>query len=329
MAPERLSGGRATFTADLFALGATLYYAAEGTAAFERDTVLASIAAVLNVDPVPIHSAPSLWPAIGGLLVKDPARRLRADGAKALLARALVSEEDDRQPLRAPSREAPPHGTAPPGTAPRGSATGRWDASEQDRAGDGPADPPTPGHPAPVAAPERTEPSGRLTGGRLSGRPRLPHLRYPRGVVVLAAAVAALFLAASFVALAWTLGGRSSGSDRASGPGRIPPAMVGTWAGNVTQGLATNEVKLTIRGGDIGAVIGFGTYPSVGCATDLTLIDVDGPAVTVQETLTKTTGLCWGIDRLRLTLGADGGTLGVYFAASLLNAEGRGVLTRS
>jgi hypothetical protein len=314
MAPERLSGGRATLAADLFALGATLYYAAEGIAPFERDTVPASITAVLHVDPVPAHSAPSLFPAIGGLLVKDPARRLQADGAGALLARAL---DDDR-----------PRETS--GGAGGGSARGPADRRSQN----GRVGMPVPGSVGGDAAPvPRLGGGGGVpawpdTGRRLP-RPRVPRrLPFPRGPVVLAAG-ALLFLGALVGVLAWAFDGSTaaSRSPGGSGPGRLPPAMVGSWVGNVTQGDVVFEAKLAIRGGDVGGVIGFSTYPAEGCAADLTLVEVAGPAVTVQETLTRTTGLCRGADRLLLTLRADG-TLDYYFGASLINDAGQGILAR-
>ncbi|WP_131804147.1 serine/threonine-protein kinase, partial [Pseudofrankia sp. BMG5.36] len=89
MAPERLRGGPATLTADLFALGATLFYAADGAAPFHRDSLLASLHAVLYDLPEPTRDVGPLAPVIAGLLTKDPAARLRADGAAALLTRAL------------------------------------------------------------------------------------------------------------------------------------------------------------------------------------------------------------------------------------------------
>lgn len=88
MAPERLQGGPTTLTADLFALGATLLFAADGAAPFQRDSLLASLQAVLFDDPAPSRDLGPLAPVIAGLLVKDPVPRLRADGAAALLVRA-------------------------------------------------------------------------------------------------------------------------------------------------------------------------------------------------------------------------------------------------
>ncbi|WP_261561831.1 serine/threonine-protein kinase, partial [Frankia tisae] len=89
MAPERLLGGAATLSGDLFALGATLYLAVEGVSPFQRENVPLTVGAVVHADPPDFTRAGPLVPAIMGLLAKSPARRLRPDGAHALLTRAL------------------------------------------------------------------------------------------------------------------------------------------------------------------------------------------------------------------------------------------------
>ncbi|MFI5731305.1 bifunctional serine/threonine protein kinase/MFS transporter [Kribbella sp. NPDC051587] len=78
IAPERLSGAEAGAAADLWALGATLYFAVEGRPAHDHDDVPAMIAAILTRDPAPPHHAGSLAPVIAGLLERDPGRRLDA-----------------------------------------------------------------------------------------------------------------------------------------------------------------------------------------------------------------------------------------------------------
>ncbi|EIV94423.1 serine/threonine-protein kinase [Frankia sp. QA3] len=76
MAPERLDNRPATFEADLFSLGGTLYYAVEGHPPFERDSFGAMLAAVLLHPPAPTRRAGALAPVLDGLLAKDPTRRL-------------------------------------------------------------------------------------------------------------------------------------------------------------------------------------------------------------------------------------------------------------
>ncbi|GGP68842.1 serine/threonine-protein kinase [Saccharothrix coeruleofusca] len=83
LAPERVSGAGAAAASDLWALGVTLHFAVTGTSPFQRDDVRAVLGAVLTHEPPPVPGA--LGPVIAGLLRKDPARRLTAAEAGALL----------------------------------------------------------------------------------------------------------------------------------------------------------------------------------------------------------------------------------------------------
>ncbi|WTW92878.1 serine/threonine protein kinase [Streptomycetaceae bacterium NBC_01309] len=80
MAPEQIRG-RPEPASDLWALGATLHHAVEGTAPFAADGIVAIVAAVIT-DPVPPapHAGEVLGPVIEALLVKDPAARMDVDG---------------------------------------------------------------------------------------------------------------------------------------------------------------------------------------------------------------------------------------------------------
>ncbi|WP_261562350.1 serine/threonine-protein kinase [Frankia tisae] len=73
MAPERLDNRPATFEADLFSLGGTLYFAVEGHPPFERDSFGAMLAAILLYPPAPTARAGALAQVLDGLLAKDPA----------------------------------------------------------------------------------------------------------------------------------------------------------------------------------------------------------------------------------------------------------------
>jgi eukaryotic-like serine/threonine-protein kinase len=75
MAPEQASGGDSGPEVDLWGLGATMYYAVEGEAPFERASSLATLAAVVNEPPRPPWHAGALAPIIMSLLAKDPAAR--------------------------------------------------------------------------------------------------------------------------------------------------------------------------------------------------------------------------------------------------------------
>ncbi|MCX5424357.1 serine/threonine-protein kinase [Streptomyces sp. NBC_00078] len=93
VAPERLSGGEATPASDLFSLGVTLYFAVEGTAPFERDTLDATLMAALATDPsAPQRASAPLSRVIMGLLAKDPLDRTQAAEAGELLAEATQAE---------------------------------------------------------------------------------------------------------------------------------------------------------------------------------------------------------------------------------------------
>ncbi len=87
MAPERLNGHDATPGSDLWALGATLFYAAEGRQAFQRANLEATMAAVLTEKPVLDIARGPLADAITGLLAPERSR-LDADATRALLEHA-------------------------------------------------------------------------------------------------------------------------------------------------------------------------------------------------------------------------------------------------
>lgn len=86
MAPEQVRGRPATAESDLWSLGATLFHATEGQPPFNATSVGALFVAVATEDPAPAVHAGPLTPVLQGLLRKDPAQRLTADAAHALLA---------------------------------------------------------------------------------------------------------------------------------------------------------------------------------------------------------------------------------------------------
>ncbi|ATW48600.1 serine/threonine-protein kinase [Streptomyces peucetius] len=91
IAPERVLGQRPGPASDLWALGVVLYAATEGVSPFRRGNTPATLQSVLNTDPpAPGAAQGPLAQAIGGLLVKDPARRMPADRARRLLEEAAA-----------------------------------------------------------------------------------------------------------------------------------------------------------------------------------------------------------------------------------------------
>ncbi|MFS8097887.1 protein kinase [Lentzea alba] len=105
MSPERLAGGPASPAWDLWALGATLFYATEGFGAFDRPTTSATILAVMSERPQPRRVSGPLGELITGLLEPDPQRRLGVEQAHRLIERALAT---------GPQHEVVSLGAAPP-----------------------------------------------------------------------------------------------------------------------------------------------------------------------------------------------------------------------
>jgi serine/threonine protein kinase len=75
MAPEQLEGVAATAAADIWAIGATLYAATEGTPPFTAPTLAAVITGILTRVPPPPQYAGPLAELLARLLAKDPAQR--------------------------------------------------------------------------------------------------------------------------------------------------------------------------------------------------------------------------------------------------------------
>lgn len=86
LAPERIEGTRASAASDLWAVGVTLYEAVESRRPFDREGWAATMAAIVHQSPAPTRHVNRLRPVIDGLLTKNPAERLTADQAMALLA---------------------------------------------------------------------------------------------------------------------------------------------------------------------------------------------------------------------------------------------------
>jgi hypothetical protein len=85
MAPEQASAAPVGPAADLWALGALLYFAVEGVPPFSRGSALATATAVVHGEPRPHHHPGVLTPLIDALLVKDPERRPDAVAVRSAL----------------------------------------------------------------------------------------------------------------------------------------------------------------------------------------------------------------------------------------------------
>src|SRR6476469_11027913 len=107
MAPERLRGDDAGAGSDLWALGAVLFFAVEGHAAFERQTTAATMHAILNEVPYLTRCQGPLAAVVTGLLNSHPEARPSAAQVRGLLARAAgVPQEGATTPLTTYQRQA-------------------------------------------------------------------------------------------------------------------------------------------------------------------------------------------------------------------------------
>lgn len=91
MSPEQISGDPAGPASDLWAVGATLYFAVEGRGPFDREGPLPTLMAISNEEPPePAHAGP-LAPAIVSLLEKDPEARATAAQLRSMLEPIAIS----------------------------------------------------------------------------------------------------------------------------------------------------------------------------------------------------------------------------------------------
>jgi hypothetical protein len=112
VAPEQAGGGRAGPAADLWALGATLWFAVEGAAPFERPGPAATLNAILHDPPGRPSRAGPLEPVLLALLVKDPADRPPAAAVRRLLGPLASGAPDPTMPVSG-TVPLPAHPTAP------------------------------------------------------------------------------------------------------------------------------------------------------------------------------------------------------------------------
>ncbi len=89
LAPERITGGNPGPASDLWALGATLYQAVEGSAPFHRDTPIETAYAIASEPVQPPRNAGPLTPLIESLLAKEPERRMTGEQVERLLVSSV------------------------------------------------------------------------------------------------------------------------------------------------------------------------------------------------------------------------------------------------
>ncbi|MGI5156304.1 protein kinase domain-containing protein [Microbispora sp. CA-102843] len=205
LAPEVLSGGTAAASADMFAWGVTMVFAATGRPAFGADSIPSVITRILHAPPDLGDLAAPLRDIVAACLSKDPALR---PSAEHVVARLTGQPTVPVLPAAAPPPPAP-HPQAPGPHQP---------GSQAPPAGPhGPA--PAPGPHAPAPGPQGAgapPPPVRRGPGPDGSRPRRPVLTWTAAGIGVSALAAAAFLVPTWVSA------RQISSEDALGPAASP-----------------------------------------------------------------------------------------------------------
>src|SRR6185369_2427634 len=95
MSPEQAEGRKVDGRTDIFALGCVLYEMIAGRKAFQGESALSTLAAILHQEPAPMEGvAPEAVKLIGRCLRKDPLRRCQHMDELKLLLEELKEELD-------------------------------------------------------------------------------------------------------------------------------------------------------------------------------------------------------------------------------------------
>jgi serine/threonine protein kinase len=115
MSPERLEGGDVMPAWDLWALGATLFFAVEGRSAYQRGTTSATMLAVMQERAHPERAQGPLAEVIVGFMEPNPEVRMRPDRAWVLIEQALGQRPAEEPPtVRTGPVPQPPIPYSPP-----------------------------------------------------------------------------------------------------------------------------------------------------------------------------------------------------------------------
>ncbi|MFI8073098.1 serine/threonine-protein kinase [Streptomyces sp. NPDC086033] len=251
LAPERVRGADPGPSADLWALGATLYTAVEGRSPFRRTTPLTTMQAVVDEEPAePRHAGP-LGPVIAALLQKDPAVRPDAAEAEQMLAEAAEGRRPSAAQAYVPTQHVgsrhepgahsgshsglgtPTTGTSVSGTS-YGPATGPSYAPATGpsySSGSGPSYHSGAGAPYPQATgPTTIGPPHTGTGPMAPAAP--PRRRRLRSFVLVVALAAIVSAGTAFGLQKWDEG-RDSGGTSSASPSPTPSPQTG---GGATDG---------------------------------------------------------------------------------------------
>jgi tRNA A-37 threonylcarbamoyl transferase component Bud32 len=258
ISPERARGHKPGPPADLWSLGALLYAAVEGRPPYDKGSAIATLTAVMTEPVPPMPNAGRLAPAIAGLLIKDPDKRLAEPAARALLEQVANAPEP---PVAAPRISSGETGTtllpvnaadAAPAAGAQ-AAQGVQPAPDLERAREAlravrraaarpvPKPRPAPEHGSPADAP----PPARASLGDVLPRRRL-------GII----AVAVLAVLAALIGVLIATSGGGDGDGSGSGAGSKGDTKNGTTAGAGSHGkgaattTAAPAATTAARGGD-------------------------------------------------------------------------------
>ncbi|MFJ4276626.1 protein kinase [Streptomyces massasporeus] len=172
LAPERAQGADPGPASDIWALGATLYAAVEGSSPFRRTSTFSTLTAIVS-EPLPEpHRAGPLGPVLQRLMDKRPESRPEAEQARALLqAVADTSGTDTPTSTLRPPAATPPRAetersvpSVPPGFGPpQQGAAGPYEGTNTPGFGTAGASEGAAGTVGP-GGPRRTDPGARAPG---------------------------------------------------------------------------------------------------------------------------------------------------------------------
>ncbi|MFD0307937.1 protein kinase [Streptomyces sp. NPDC127119] len=240
LAPERAQGYEPGPASDIWALGATLYAAVEGSSPFRRTSTWSTLTAIV-VEPLPApRRAGPLGPVLQQLMHKQPESRPEAGRASELLdAVAAATDQDSAtRGLRAPAppaREATersvpviPPGFGPPLPMPQPAPQSATPAA--------PAAQVTPVAPATPVTPVTPEPAGPAAPRRRGGR------------VLLVGAAVAVVLASTGVIVAHLTDSDEGGSAARTGAARDADGTASPGATRGSVDLTDDKKKPTGQG---------------------------------------------------------------------------------
>jgi hypothetical protein len=125
MAPEQAARGHSGPESDLWGLGATLYFALEGKAPFDKGQAIPTLTAVVSEDAPPMSTNGRFEELVMGLLAKEPEDRPSIAAARAVLgeiagngALSGATTEAVTAPTETPTREERPQPEPTPTPAP-------------------------------------------------------------------------------------------------------------------------------------------------------------------------------------------------------------------